>query len=231
MTLVLAPGPDADSERLHRGLRLINMRELRQQGESAGVLGLHRVEVPAVQGGDLTGVEAFGYRDHRGVGCTQWEVRVGPDKVDHTGDVFRGQCFKDEFSSDDRLKELSLGFWADTGFEKLADLGEHRARDDERTWIGLQEGQTPTVFLILAIQHGVQGAGVADQHQLCRDRSRMISSERRAASGSSEMSPAKESVRRRSVSGTSGSVWSSTNSSATARKARTWVEVKRSTKR
>jgi hypothetical protein len=129
--------------------------------------GTNRPEVPVVQGGDLSDVQPFGDSDDRGVGGPEREVGVGLHKFDHPNEIRLLEAHVYERAFNEGAQEGGLNPGPGTPLEEVADLSDHRRRDQDLAPGEVQtseEVDARTVVLVITVQRGDKRAGIADDH-------------------------------------------------------------------
>ena len=101
--------------------------------------GLDDVEVPAVGRRDLACVESFGRRDDAGVDGAEVEVSVAGDEFGDAEPVAGCDGFGEEVAGGEVADEADLGLGAEPGGDQVDDLGDDQGRDDQGSWVGLEE--------------------------------------------------------------------------------------------
>lgn len=66
-----------------------------------------------IERGDLADLEALGDRDHRGIDCSKWKVRIALDKLGHAREISASQLDELEFSIENCPQESRFGVRAD----------------------------------------------------------------------------------------------------------------------
>lgn len=130
-----------------------------------------------VEGGDLRDPQTLRGADHGCVDGAEWEVAVSADELRDAHPVGRSDRLGDEVAGCQVGEESDLGVAAEAAGDEVRNLGDDEGRDDERSGVGLQELEALGVVSVVAVDVGVQRAGVDDQ----RDRATspaMISSMR-----------------------------------------------------
>lgn len=129
------------------------------------------MKMSAVQGGNLGHPKSFSDCDDRRVNCAQREVRVLPDELCHPSQVYIGEADQLNFPGCDRLQETCLSAGAYSCLEEVADLAEHRPRDEHRPGMMLEKRQTTVVRSVVGVEYRYQGARITDNHFVCSPRS------------------------------------------------------------
>ena len=116
-----------------------------------------------VEGGDRGGTQSFGGGDHRGVGGAEGQVAVAGDEFGDSEPVLGCDGFGDEVAGGEVAEESDLGLGSEAGAEEVGDFGDDQGGDDEGAGVGLEQLEAAVVVLVVAIDVGVEGAGVDDQ--------------------------------------------------------------------
>jgi hypothetical protein len=125
------------------------------------------VEVTTVEGSDLAQPEPLGDGDNSRVGGPEWEVGIGLDQLGHP--LVVGQLEIDDRQGllHDRPQERGFDFRAARAAEQVANLGNHRCRNEDRAPREVQAGEqvgTSSVVLVVAISCRNQRTSVANDH-------------------------------------------------------------------
>lgn len=112
---------------------------------------------------DLGFSEPLGYSHDRGVHRSQGQVPVLRHQLGHSQPVRRHHRLGDQASGCEITQESHLAVGTETGTDQIGDLGHHEHRDDQRAGVGFEEVEAGTVVAIIAVDVGVQGAGIDDQ--------------------------------------------------------------------
>lgn len=146
----------------------------REECEFAEV-GSHDGEVSSVERGDLGGPQPLGGADHRRVDGAEREVAVPADELGDAHPVGGCDRLGDEVASRQVAEESDLGVAAEAAGHEVRDLGDDEGRDDERAGVGLEQFEALGVVSVVAVDVGVERAGVDDQCD-CATSPAMISS-------------------------------------------------------
>lgn len=146
------------------------MPDVLQQPSSMGraelegsALGSDDREVAPVERCDLGLSEPLCHSHDRGVHRSQGQVPVPRHKLGHTQPVCGYHRLGDQASGCEITEESHLAVGAEAGPDQIGDLGHHEHRDDQRTGVGLEEIEAGAVVAIIAVDVGVQEAGIDDQ--------------------------------------------------------------------
>ena len=119
------------------------------------------------RGGDLADPELLGDGDDSRVGGPEWEVGVGLDQLGHPLVVGQLEIDDRQCLLHDRPQERGLDLRAARTAEQVANLGNHRCRNEDRAPREVQTGEqvgTSSVVLVVAISCRNQRASVANDH-------------------------------------------------------------------
>ncbi len=198
--------------------------------------GSNGAEMSPVERRHLVHVQPLGHRENRSIDGSEREIGVPSYELRHPSKINTGELDQLDFPIRDRVQEPGFGCGTNARLQEVADLRENRTRHEQRTSMPFEQIQATLMVSIVLVEDGNERTCVAYDHGACLPRSsRSRSSDRAARSGSARISPANESRRRRSPPGSAADSRSeasvTTSCSATARNARAWSGVSRSTKR
>ena len=132
-------------------------------------------EVSSVERGDLGGSQTLGGTDHGCVDRAEGQVLISADELGDAHPVGRSDRLGDEVSGRQVAEESDLGVAAEAAGEEIRDFGDDEGRDDERARVCLEQFEALGVVAVVAVDVGVQRAGVDDQCD-CATSPAMISS-------------------------------------------------------
>jgi PPOX class probable F420-dependent enzyme len=141
----------------------------------------HDGEVTVIDRGDVVHAETFCNSDDGCVNRAEREVAVLHDQLGDPHPVGRRNWLGDEVAGSEIAEEVDLGIDAQSGAEQVEHFGNDESRHDQRPGVRLEQFEACPMMSVIAVDVGVERAGVDDQ----RDESTSLA---RSSSMRSEMS-------------------------------------------
>ena len=149
--------------------------------ERRHMLGANDRKMSSIQRRNGRGAQTLCCRHHRRIYGTKRKIVVCRDKFRDTDPVGRKDRFGEQVSCREITQEPNLCRPAQPRLEKICNFGYHELRDDERTFVRLEQREARFVVAVVFINVGVKRPGIDNQCYRRASR-RMISSMRRAVS-------------------------------------------------
>ncbi len=158
-------------------------------------LGPHDGEVSSVQCGYVGDAKSFCCCDDRSVGGAEGKVSVLGHEFSNPHPVACVDVFGEKVACCQITQEPDLGIWSEARPDEVSDFGDDQRRDDEGAWVGFKQIQASGVVAVVAVDVGVERAGVNDQRDDCTSAARISSM--RSEISSRPLAPAAAARRRR----------------------------------
>ncbi len=125
--------------------------------------GPNNRKVPAIQRRDLNYSKSLSCSDHRRIDGPERKVSIGSNKLRDPEPVSGKDRFCDEVPECQITKEFDLGTDPETGRDEVGNFCHDERRDEQRTWMGLQELPTRRMVAIVGVDVGEQWASVDEE--------------------------------------------------------------------
>jgi len=145
------------------------------------MLGANDRKMSSIQRRNGRGAQTLCCRHYRRIYGTKRKIVVCRDKFCDTDPVGRKDRFGEQISCREITQEPNFCRPAQPRLEKIRNFGYYELRDDERTFVRLEQCETRFVVAVVFIDVGVKRPGIDNQCYRRASR-RMISSMRRAVS-------------------------------------------------
>ena len=117
----------------------------------------------AIERCDVADTKSFCRGDHRCVCGPERKISILGNEFGDSQPVAREYRLREEVSCGKVAEETHFGVSAETCAEEVGDLGDDECRDDEWSGVAFEQVQACGVVPVVAIDVGVEGAGVDDQ--------------------------------------------------------------------
>ena len=122
--------------------------------------GSYDREVAAVECGQLAYAEPLGGGHDGGVDRSEGEIPIGTGQLGDSEPVGRHDGLGQEVSGGQVPEEPDLGFHTESSAEEVDDLGDDEDRNDQWSWMFLEEFEAFGMMPVVPIDVGIQGTGI-----------------------------------------------------------------------
>ena len=137
--------------------------------------GAHDDEVSSVECGYLSDAKSFCCCDHRSDGGAEGKVSVLGHEFSNPHPVACVDVFGKKVACCQVTQESDLGTSAEASADEVGHFGDDQRRDDEGSWVGFKQIEASGVVAVIAVDVGVERAGVDDQSDGCTSAARICS--------------------------------------------------------
>ena len=135
----------------------------------------HDSEVPPVERGDLRDAKPFSRSDDGSVCGAKGKVSVLGDKFSDPHPVAGVDVFSEEIARCEITEKSNLGICAEARADEIGHFGDDQSRNDKGARMSLEQVEASGVVAVVAVDVGVERAGIDDQCDGCTSAARISS--------------------------------------------------------